>query len=122
MQPSASYLPYNQPPYPVANNYPAFPYPPTSTTSFPSYPAFPTPYQSYPANPSATVGTGTIKEEHIKESLLTAIEEKLMRRMNEEFQQNQAELETLKRTQEELKLGNTKLLTMLDALKKEKVY
>lgn len=41
--------------------------------------------------------------------------------MNEEFQQHQAELETLKRTQDELKLGNAKLQTILDSLEKEKV-
>lgn len=121
MQSGTSYLPYNQPPYPVASNYPSFPYPPTSTTSFPPYPTFPTQYQQFPVNPPVAAATGTIKEEHIKESLLTAIEEKLIRRMNEEFQQHQAELETLKRTQDELKLGNAKLQTILDSLEKEKV-
>ncbi|GJQ88023.1 TSG101 [Trypoxylus dichotomus] len=120
MQAGASYSPYNQPPYPVASNFPSFPYPPTSTTSFSSYPTFPSPYPPYTVNAAASAGTGTIKEEHIKESLLTAIEEKLMRRMNEEFQQNQAELDTLKRTQDELKLGNTKLQAILEGLQKEK--
>lgn len=66
-----------------------------------------------------STGTGTIKDEHIRESLLTAIEEKLMRRMKEQFQQNQAEMETLKRTQEELKQGKAKLDNILSRLEKE---
>lgn len=120
---ASSYMHYNQPPYPIPGNFPAFPpYPPASTTSFPSYPTFSTPYPPYSVNPPVSAGTGTIKEEHIKESLLTAIEEKLMRKMNEDFQQNQAELETLKRTQDELKLGNTKLQTIFESLQKEKVH
>lgn len=55
-----------------------------------------------------------------RESLMTAIEEKLMRRMKEQFQQNQAELETLKRTHEELKQGKAKLDMILSRLEKEK--
>lgn len=43
-----------------------------------------------------------------------------MRRMKEQFQQNQAELETLKRTQEELKQGKIKLDVILNRLEKEK--
>lgn len=53
--------------------------------------------------------------------MLTAIEEKLMRRMKEQFQQNQAEMETLKRTQEELKQGRAKLDSILMRLAKEQV-
>lgn len=44
-----------------------------------------------------------------------------MRRMKEQFQQNQAELETLKRTQDELKQGKAKLEGILNKLEKEKV-
>ncbi|KAJ8954896.1 hypothetical protein NQ318_016835 [Aromia moschata] len=42
-----------------------------------------------------------------------------MRRMKEQFQQNQAELETLKRTQEELRQGKAKLDNILSRLEKE---
>lgn len=125
-QPSGSYIPpYPPTSYPQSSTgfggYP--PYPPSSNTSFPGYPPYTTPYPPYPGNnfggPSPAVGTGTIKDEHIRESLLTAIEEKLMRRMKEQFQQNQAELETLKRTQEELKQGKAKLDNILSRLEKE---
>ncbi|KAJ8977048.1 hypothetical protein NQ317_000720 [Molorchus minor] len=129
--PPNSFMPqpggYNMPSYPTPyppssvgfGGYP--PYPPSSNQS--SYPPYPTSYPSYPNNsfgpPTPSVGTGTIKDEHIRESLLTAIEEKLMRRMKEQFQQNQAELETLKRTQEELKQGKAKLDSILSRLEKE---
>jgi hypothetical protein len=41
--------------------------------------------------------------------------------MKEQFQQNQAELETLQRTQDELKQGKMKLNTILSRLEKEQV-
>lgn len=136
----SAFLPYPQgfptppgyagfPPYPPTSNPPypnAYP-PPSSSTSYP--PAYPG-YSPYPINNfggpspnpcSVPGGTGTIKDEHIRESLLTAIEEKLMRRMKEQFQQNQAELETLKRTQEELKQGKAKLDAILSKMTKEQV-
>lgn len=118
------YMPY--PAHPI-DNFPSYPpYPPTSSTYTP-YPSYPTPYPPYPSNnfgaqPAPAVipgGTGTIKDEHIRESLLTAIEEKLMRRMKEQFHQNQAELDTLKRTQDELKQGRAKLDSILTQLEKE---
>lgn len=40
--------------------------------------------------------------------------------MKEQFQQNQAELESLKRTQDELKQGKAKLDAILNRLEKEK--
>lgn len=139
--PGSSFLPYPQPggfptpggyggfpPYPPTSNppYPA-PYPPTTGSSYPpAYPGYsPYPINNFggpPATPSSIpMGTGTIKDEHIRESLLTAIEEKLLRRMKEQFQQNQAELETLKRTQEELKQGKNKLDSILSRMAKEQV-
>ncbi|KAG5897342.1 hypothetical protein JTB14_030228 [Gonioctena quinquepunctata] len=126
-QPSGSYMP----PYPPAaypptsgsfGGYP--PYPPTSNSGFPPFSSYQTPYPPYSGGnfgtPTQPTGTGTIKDEHIRESLLTAIEEKLLRKMKEQFLQNQAELETLKRTQEELKQGKGKLDTILSRLEKEK--
>ncbi|CAH1113155.1 unnamed protein product [Psylliodes chrysocephalus] len=126
-QPSGSFVPYptTYPPAPPSSNFSGYPpYPPTSNNAFPGYPPYQTPYTPYPitgfGTPQPPVGTGTIKEEHIRESLLTALEEKLLRRMKEQFQQNQAELDTLKRTQDELKQGKMKLDSILSRLEKEK--
>lgn len=105
-------------------------YPPYPQGSNTGYPPYPTPYPPYPTpggygqQPSMTpdmTATGTIKDEHIRESLLTAIEEKLLRKMREQFQQNQAELDTLKRTQEELKQGKVKLEGILNKMEREQV-
>lgn len=114
--PPASFMP-GFPPYPAPNRQPVYPpYP----TSFPSYP------MPYPMNGSSSVmptpgggNAGTIKDEHIRESLLTGIEELLMRRMKEQFHQNQAELDTLKRTQDELRQGKAKLDSIMSQLEKE---
>ncbi|XP_017780496.1 PREDICTED: tumor susceptibility gene 101 protein [Nicrophorus vespilloides] len=111
---------YRPPSYPVQTPQTGYNYnmPYVPTPGYPPYGAFPTPYPAYPT-PVAN-NAGTIKDEHIKESLLSAIEEKLMRRMNERFQQNQAEMDTLQRTLQELKQGKMKLDGILEQLTKEK--
>jgi len=65
---------------------------------------------------------GTITEEHIKASLLSAIEDKVRRRFNEQMAQNKAELDILQHSQRELSLGKNKLDSILTSLNKEKVY
>jgi len=70
-------------------------------------------------NSSAT--TGTISEEHIRASLLSAVEDKLRRRLREQFSQIQAELETLRRTEQELSQGKDKLDDILARLEREQV-
>jgi ESCRT-I complex subunit TSG101 len=64
---------------------------------------------------------GTITEEHIRASLLSAVEDKVRRRLREQFSQIQAELETLNRTQQELTLGKSKLDDILARLEREQV-
>ncbi|XP_063240573.1 tumor susceptibility gene 101 protein [Bacillus rossius redtenbacheri] len=119
-----------QPPYP--------PYPPSSgsSTGFPpyppSYPSFPGGGAGggYPYPPSHMQGTpqsqsggatGTITEEHIRLSLLSAVEDKLRRRMAEQLSQAQAELETLRRTQRELAQGRDRLDDILGRMEKEQL-
>jgi len=65
---------------------------------------------------------GTITEEHIKASLLSAIEDKVRRRFNEQMAQNKAELDILQHSQRELSLGKNKLDSILTSLNKEKVH
>lgn len=101
------------------------PYPPNSNTSYPPYPQYP-PYmpfsQSQPMPGSSTSGTtGTITDEHIRASLMSAVEDKLKRRLRDQFSQHQAELETLRRTHQELVQGKGKLDDILNRLEKEHV-
>lgn len=119
------------PPYPSVT-----PYPPTSNLP---YPNFGTPYpgsvnsngtpyaqpKTTPYPPSTgyvapDVAGGTITEEHIKASLLSAVEDKLKRRLKEQSQQSQAELETLRRTQQELREGKSRLEDILTRLQRER--
>ncbi|XP_028164920.1 tumor susceptibility gene 101 protein [Ostrinia nubilalis] len=112
--PTTSNLPYPNygSPYPGAVNTNGTPYPPPATS---------TPYpqtSNYGADPNAT--GGTITEEHIKASLLSAVVDKMKRRLNEQSQQSQAELETLRRTQQELREGKTRLEDILARLERER--
>lgn len=61
----------------------------------------------YPA--SGAGSTSTISEDHIRASLLSAVEDKVRRRLGEIFAQKQAEIETLKKTENELRAGQAKL-------------
>ncbi|XP_063366781.1 tumor susceptibility gene 101 protein [Cydia amplana] len=122
---------YPQPtPYPTTSNvpYPGYgsPYPgagPAATNGVP-YPPLPgsTPYPpqqaTYQTGPDTN--SGTITEEHIKASLLSAVEDKLRRRLKEQSQQSQAELETLRRTQQELQEGKSRLEDILSRLQRER--
>ncbi|XP_013137392.1 PREDICTED: tumor susceptibility gene 101 protein [Papilio polytes] len=115
-------------PYPTTSNplpYPNFgtPYPgPVSTNNLVG-----TPYPAanpYPPTTNFGVVTemagGTITEEHIKASLLSAVTDKLRRKLNEQSQQSQAELETLRRTQQELCEGKSRLEDIFTRLQREK--
>lgn len=117
------------------------PYPPTSNLPYPSYgtpypgtantnngmPYMPPPSASatpYPPaagyTPTPDIAGGTITEEHIKASLLSAVEDKLRRRLREQAQQSNAELETLRRTQQELREGKGRLEDILQRLQRER--
>ncbi|XP_069479884.1 tumor susceptibility gene 101 protein [Ambystoma mexicanum] len=125
--PNTSYMPgmpAAMPPYPtshVANpsGYPSYPYPPSGP-----YPS-PTPPQHYPnQTPVTTTGTGpsrdgTISEDTIRASLISAVSDKLRWRMKEEMDRAQAELNALKRTEEDLKKGHQKLEDMVARLDQE---
>ncbi|GBP27283.1 Tumor susceptibility gene 101 protein [Eumeta japonica] len=127
--PTTSNMPYPNivspyPGYPGSVNGTPYPNPPTSTpyppTSTP-YPPTSTPYPTtgaYSAG-SADIAGGTITEEHIKASLLSAVEDKLRRRLKEQSQQSMAELETLRRTQQELGEGKARLEDIVSKLQKE---
>ncbi|KPJ10466.1 Tumor susceptibility gene 101 protein [Papilio machaon] len=111
-------------PYPTTSNplpYPNFgtPYPGSVSTNGTPYPAA-TPYPPTTNFGPGTEAGGTITEEHIKASLLSAVTDKLRRKLNEQSQQSQAELETLRRTQQELCEGKSRLEDIFTRLQREK--
>merc|ERR1712126_736583 len=94
---------------PVASSYqnpPAGGYPPSS---------YPPTTQSYDQRP----GTGTITADHIRISILSAVEDKVKRRLREDISQSQAEVDSLRKVQEELNQGNSKLTSILQRVKSE---
>ncbi|MBN3300872.1 TS101 protein, partial [Amia calva] len=99
------------------SGYPNYQYP--SGNSYP--PAGSTPhYNAQP--PVTTVGPsrdGTIGEDTIRASLISAVSDKLRWRMKEEMDRAQAELDALKRTEEDLKKGHQKLEEMVSRLDQE---
>lgn len=73
------------------------------------------------AGAGGTTGTGTINEEHIRISLLSAVEEKLRRRLDEQYAQSRAELDILQQSGTELTQGKQKLDKIIERLESEKV-
>ncbi|XP_070497258.1 tumor susceptibility gene 101 protein [Chironomus tepperi] len=98
------------PPYPQSNN----PYPPT--VGFNPMPPSNNAFNSPTQNTASASGTGTITEEHIKASLISAVEDKMRRRIQEKVNQYQAEIQTLKRTKQELQEGENKLAEIMRKL------
>jgi ESCRT-I complex subunit TSG101 len=86
-------------PYPPGGQYPA-----TTSSQYPSQP------------PVTAVGPsrgGTVSKDTIRASLISAVSDKLRWRMKEEIGCAQAELNALKRTEEDLKKGHQKLKEMV---------
>ncbi|KAL5011153.1 hypothetical protein ScPMuIL_013458 [Solemya velum] len=112
-------------------------YPSQQSTPYPPAPNNPQPHLSYPYGtspsqqggypPPATSTTATnssnqmntVTEEHIKASLLSAVEDKMRRRLRETFAQAQAEIDVLYKTQGDLIKGKDKLEKMTQDLEKE---
>ncbi|XP_039285970.1 tumor susceptibility gene 101 protein isoform X1 [Nilaparvata lugens] len=108
------------PPYPTGGGGQAYQPPPTQQPQQHRYPPYPTQPQPQTANASAAAGTGTITEEHIRASLLSAVEDKLRRRLDEHFSQIKAELDILQQTANELVQGKGKLEKLIERQEKEK--
>ncbi|XP_036337228.1 tumor susceptibility gene 101 protein-like [Rhagoletis pomonella] len=118
-QPGNNFGPY--PPYPAGGN-PAAANPGASAGGYPPYMSFPqVPGYNSGYNSSTPSSTGTITEEHIKASLISAVEDKLRRRLQEKVNQYQAEIETLNRTKQELVEGSSKIDNVIARLNREEV-
>uniref|UniRef100_A0A8C5MIU9 Tumor susceptibility 101 n=1 Tax=Leptobrachium leishanense TaxID=445787 RepID=A0A8C5MIU9_9ANUR len=102
---------------PNSDGFPVYPYPqggPYPPTSGPQI--FPQPPVSQVSN---SARDGTIGEDTIRASLISAVSDKLRWRMKEEMDRAQAELNALKRTEEDLKKGHQKLEEMVTRLDQE---
>ncbi|XP_072527261.1 tumor susceptibility gene 101 protein isoform X2 [Salminus brasiliensis] len=98
--------------------YQGYPYPAGSS----GYPATSGSAHYTPVTPATTGGPtrdGTIGEDTIRASLVSAVSDKLRWRMKEEMDRAQAELDALKRTEEDLKKGHQKLEEMVTKLDQE---
>lgn len=145
--PSQAFMP--QPVNPGAGAFGYPPYNPgmnaVSNTPYPtSFPSMPTPFMPMGGGPSAgynpnyvsdflfvsteelnesssfqNQSQGTITEEHIKASLISAVEDKLRRRLQERVNQIQAEIQTLNRTKQELTEGQSKIKDIIMKLEAE---
>lgn len=118
----------NFPPYPTSNNfgggYPPYPGSAAANSPYPSggfMPGGPTGFNSSPSQNNNATGTGTITEEHIKASLISAVEDKMRRRIQEKVNQCQAEIQTLRRTKQELMEGQTKLNDIVKKLERDEI-
>uniref|UniRef100_A0A665TRX0 Tumor susceptibility 101a n=1 Tax=Echeneis naucrates TaxID=173247 RepID=A0A665TRX0_ECHNA len=101
----------------ICSGYPGYQY-----TGGNSYPTTAGPAHYPTQTPVSTVGQsrdGTIGEDTIRASLISAVSDKLRWRMKEEMDRAQAELDALKRTEEDLKKGHQKLEEMVSRLDQE---
>lgn len=133
--PNNSYLPYPTtgsgfPPYPTSNSMlPSLPGYPNQTfgSSGGSTGGYPPYMHNFPQPPhsnfdqGSNTNQGTITEEHIKASLISAVEDKLRRRIQEHVNQCQAEIDTLNRTKQELTEGRSKIDSIISRLEREEV-
>jgi len=111
--------------YPAASGYSAYGGMNSATGGLPptnSYP--PTTATPYPPTTASNMsqqqsGTGTITQEHIHASLYSAVEDKVKKHLREVLAQSQAEMEVLKKTEEDLNKGKSKLEDIINRLQIE---
>ncbi|XP_042214351.1 tumor susceptibility gene 101 protein-like isoform X2 [Homarus americanus] len=131
-----------QPGYPPTSTpYPV--YPPTSSAGYPSTQpgppaAYPPPYSAMPytpyhnATPSLTTqptatetnttaagNTGTITEEHIRVSLISAVSDRVRAKLRDSYGGSQAEVSVLRQQQTDLNEGKTKVEGLINKLEQE---
>lgn len=90
-----------------------------SMPALPQNPLLPFSSQQPYSPPSQSNATGTITEEHIRASLLSAVEDRLRYRMKEKVQQILDEIEVLKKTSNDLNRGKMQLDEMKARMAKE---
>lgn len=109
--------PASNPPYPT--QFPFSSYPAASSTAYPAVNTYPEVATHYP--PVSSAATGTITEEHIRASLLSAAEDIMKERLKEKLGQLQAEIDVLRKTSEDLNSGKSKLEGIMTKMENEMV-
>ncbi|EYB88637.1 hypothetical protein Y032_0243g3472 [Ancylostoma ceylanicum] len=118
--PATPAMPYPSPtPYPAANNqfgsgYMNTPYPQPSVAT-----RTPPPIPAPPKTTSSISSTGTVQPEHIRASILSALEDKLKMRLREKIGTSHAEMTSIRETQSELQAGQRNLRRMIEELEKQ---
>ncbi|CAJ0570864.1 unnamed protein product, partial [Mesorhabditis spiculigera] len=145
-KPSVSSMPSPQPtPYPQTTPYPASstagmpPYPTGNTAPYPQsnpYPGYPSAYPGYgggfsgypnqgstrtppPVPPPPADRTTSIGGDHIKQSLISALQDKFRNKLRDKLGTSQAELASIRQTQNDLKTGQTKLKKITEDLESQ---
>ncbi|KHJ96419.1 Ras family protein [Oesophagostomum dentatum] len=114
----ATPMPYpSQTPYPTSNNQFGSAY--ISPFPQPSLPSRTPPPIPAPPKPATASSSGTIQPEHIRASILSALEDKLKMRLREKLGTSHAEMTSIRDTQNELQAGQRNLRRMIDDLEKQ---
>ncbi|XP_015790509.1 tumor susceptibility gene 101 protein [Tetranychus urticae] len=117
------------PPYPTSYPYSSFPSadPPyaLSNPSYPNYPSYP-PSTGYNPQVNSQASTPsqnsrTITEEHIRASLITAVNDKIKERLRERLGRSYAENEVLGKYSEDLVRGKNKLESLMKRMENDKI-
>jgi len=106
---------YPSPQYPQYNGYP----PTTTTTHYQPYQVNNPPYHQQHTQHNNATTTGTITQEHLNAPIISAVEDKVRKRLMEEVNAKKAETESLKHVGEELSVGRARLTMMMTKLKQE---
>jgi ESCRT-I complex subunit TSG101 len=113
--------PYNANAYPQQPNNPAYPqYPQTSNYANASRPTYPMQTQAGTQQSHVPLSSQpSLTEEQIKASLLSAVHERMSRKLDEAYGQALAEVQSLQKTQDDLNKGKLQLEDMLTRLENE---
>ncbi|EFO20228.1 hypothetical protein LOAG_08265 [Loa loa] len=93
------------------------PYPISNAPGIPPYPTTPASY--YPSMPHGNVGSGTVQPEHLKASVMSAVEHKIRQRLREKLGTMHAELASIRQTHADLRAGQQKLKVIVENLTQE---
>lgn len=125
-------------PYPTANPAMPSPYPAMNAAGYPAAtpyptagPQFPSPYVNIPppvpnhfgggyppARPAPHVPSGTLQPEHIRASILSALEDKMRIHLRDHLGTKSAEMASIAQTKKDLQTGQQKIRGMIEELER----